>query len=327
MRRKYIGLLATALMTSACGGGDSSTFGGTEPVSDSFGIDSGNGVAAARQSYEAVLASGGIADIGGAAGLSSAPSDGSAIARQAAAPEELVLDVVSLIPFGPDVEPCFGGTGTVTISGDIAVPGTLTPGDVFRIEYDLCDEGQGEIIDGDIDLTVRDFSGDLFLGTYLLGMDAVIDTLSIATGTDTLITDGDATIAINTQEAPYIETSVSGSRITQTSNAGTETLASYSSSQSLDGNQDPPEYTMDASGTLDSARLPGTVTYSTETTFRGFVPAYPREGALLVRGDSSSARLVVLDDTNVRVEIDSNGDGAVDDAIDLTWEEFLNPGP
>ena len=326
MTRVHIGLLATALITSACGGSGSSTFGGTEPVSDSFGIDSSNGVAAARQSYGAVLASGGVADIGGAAGLSSATIDGSAIARQAATPEDLALDIVSLIPFGPDVEPCLGGTGTVTLSGNIEVPGTLTPGDVFLVEYDLCDEGQGEIIDGNIELTVRDFSGDLFLGTYLLSMDAVIDTLSIATGTDTLTADGDATITLDTLETPFIETSVSGSSITQTSNAGTETLTGYSSSQTLDGNQEPAEYTMDASGTLDSSRLPGTVTYSTEATFRGFVPAYPREGTLLVRGDNSSARLVVLDDANVRIEIDGNGDGNADNTIDLTWEEFLTSG-
>ena len=327
MRRISVGLLATALITSACGGGGSSTFGGTEPVSDSFGIDSSNGVAAARQSYDAVIASGGIADIGGAAGLSSAPSDGSAIARQATTPEVLILDVVSLIPFGPEVEPCLGGTGTVALSGDIAVPGTLTSGDVFRIEYDLCDEGQGEVIDGNIDLTVRDFSGDFFLGTYLLSMDAIIDTLSVATATDTLIADGDATITLDTLEAPYVETGVSGSSVTQSSNAGTESLTSYSSRQTLDGNQEPAEYTMDASGTLDSSQLPGSVTYSTEAIFRGFVPAYPREGALLVQAGNSSARLVVLDDANIRIEIDSNGDGSADDVIDLTWQEFLDSGP
>ena len=326
MNRARFSLLAAALLTSACGDGGS-TFGGAEPVSDSFGIDSSNGVAAARQSYEAVLASGGIAEIGGPAGLASASPDGSAIARQASAPEDLVLDVVSLIPFGPDVQPCLGGTGTVTLSGDVAVPGTLTPGDAFRIEYDLCDEGQGEVIDGLIELTVRDFSGDFILGTYLLSMNADIDTLRVVTATDAVTVDGDATITLDTVDTPFIRTGVSGEQITQSSNAGTETLTGYSSSQTLDGNQNPAEYTMDASGNVDSTRLPGAVAYSTETTFRGYVPAYPREGSLVVLGDNSSARLVVLDDSNVRIEIDSNGDGTADAVIDMTWEEFLNSGP
>lgn len=327
MNRVHLGLIAAALMTSGCGGGGDNSFSGTDPVSDSFGIDSGNGVTAARLSYEAVLASGGIAEVGGALGISSAPTDGSAIAYRGTAPEDLVVDVVSLIPFGPEVEPCLGGTGTVTLSGDIAVPGTLTPGDVFRIEYELCDEGQGEVIDGIIDMTVRDFSGDLFLGTYLVTMDTVIDMLSIATGTDTITADGDATITLDTLAAPFVNTGVSGSRITQSSSAGTETLTGYSSSQTVDGNQDPAEYTMDAAGKLDSSNLPGSVDYSTEATFRGFLPAYPQEGTLLVVGDNSSARLVVIDAANVRVEIDSNGDGDAEEIINLTWDEFLTPGP
>lgn len=327
MKRIHIGLLAVSMLVSACGGDGGNSFGGVEPVSDSFGIDASNGVAATRQSYGAVLASGGIAEFGGAAGFASAPADGFAIAQQAASAEDVVLDIVSLVPFGPDVEPCLGGTGTVTLSGDIEVPGTLTPGDFFVIEYDLCDEGTGEIIDGIITLTVRDFSGDIFLGTYLLSMDAEIDTLSIATGTDTLTANGDATITLDTMDTPYIATTVSGSSITQSSNAGTESLTNYNSSQTLDGNQDPAEFTMAASGTLDSSQLPGTVVYSTEAAFRGFVPAYPSEGTLLVRGDSSFARLVVVDDANVRVEIDSNGDGTPDEVFELTWDEFLNPAP
>jgi hypothetical protein len=327
MKRIHLGLLAATLLASACGGDGGKSFGGTGPVSGSFPIDASNGVAATRQSYGAVMASGGIAEIGGPVGMGSTPPNGAAIANQAATPEDLVLNVVSMIPFGPDVQPCLGGTGTVTMSGDIAVPGTLTAGDFFVIEYDFCDEGAGEVLDGIITLTVRDFSGDLFLGTYLLSMDADIDTLSVATGTDTLIADGDATVTLDTVDAPFVASSVTGTRITQSSNAGTETLSSYSSSQTLDGNQDPAEFTMDAAGSLDSSQLPGSVTYSTESTFRGFVPAYPNEGVLLVRGDSSSARLVVVDDANVRVEIDSNGDGVADDVIDLTWDEFLNAAP
>jgi hypothetical protein len=327
MKRIHIGLLAASLLASACGGGGGSTFGGAPPVSESFTIDSSNGVAAARQSYGAVMASGGIAEIGGAAGISSAPSDGSAIAQQAATPEDVVLDVVSLVPFGPDVQPCLGGTGTVTLSGDIAAPGTLTPGDFFVVEYELCDEGEGEIIDGIITLTVRDFSGDFFLGTYQLSMDADVDTLSVATGTDNVTADGQATVTLDTTDTPFITTGVSGSQMTQSSNAGTETLTNFSSNQTLDGNQEPPEYTMDAAGTLDSSQLPGSVTYSTELTFRGFAPAYPGEGVLLVSGDSSFARLIVLDENNVRIEIDSNGDGEAEDVFDMTWDEFLNPAP
>ena len=84
----------------------------------------------------------------------------------------------------------------------------------------------------------------------------------------------------------------------------------------------PAIYTLDASGTLDSNQLPGDVVYSTETTFQGNEGEYPNTGVLLVRGDNSSARLVAIDATNVRIEIDTNGDGTVDEIIELTWAEL-----
>ena len=40
---------------------------------------------------------------------------------------------------------------------------------------------------------------------------------------------------------------------------------------------------------------------------------------LLIEGEESSARLIAIDDVNVRIEIDINGDGTTDEAIDTTW--------
>ncbi len=327
MNRWHIGLVAIATLTVACGGGGGNDFGRDTPdTGNAVPIDSANGVAAARRGYEAAVASGGIAELSDSRILGSAPVDGYAIARQAMSAEDLALDVVSMLPFGPVVEQCLGGSGTVTITGDIGSLDGLSAGDTFRVEYDLCDEGQGEVIDGIIELTVTDFSGDLFLGTYLVAMDAVIDSLSIATGTDTLTTAGDASITLDTTNLPFVATSVAGSSVTQTSNAGTETLTNYSSDQTVDGNQEPPPFTMAASGSLDSSALGGAVDYSTEAEFRGYVPGYPGEGVLLVEGSGSEARLVVIDENNVRVDIDTNADGVVDTSVDLTWEEFLASG-
>ena len=326
MKIWQIGLLASATLIVACGGSSNDFGGGAPDTGNVTPIDSSNGVAAARHGYEAAVASGGIADLGQSRVFGSAPVDGYAIARQAMSAEDLALDVVSMLPFGPVVEQCLGGTGTVTITGDIASLEGLAAGDTFLVEYDQCDEGMGEVIDGIVQLTVTDFSGDLFLGTYLVAMDAVVDSLVILTGTDTLTTDGDASITLDTMSIPFVATSVSGSSITRTSNAGTETLTNYRSEQTVDGNQDPPPFTMAASGTLDSSALGGSIDYSTETDFRGYVPGYPGEGVLLVEGSGSTARLVVIDDTNVRVDVDSNADGVVDASVDLTWDEFLAAG-
>jgi hypothetical protein len=64
------------------------------------------------------------------------------------------------------------------------------------------------------------------------------------------------------------------------------------------------------------------VTYSTPVVFTGFDNDYPDTGELLVEGDSSSARLIAMDNVNVRIEIDADGDGTIDDTIDTTWAEL-----
>ena len=321
MKSSSVSLVVLSLLVAGCGGG-SSTFNGAPPVGTSFPIDGSNAVAVTRLSWEAAVASGGLTDLGAAAGLSGNAPDGSAIAERAARDEGLLLDVISMVPFGPDTFPCEGGTGTVTVSGDLALPGTFTPGDTFLIQYEFCDEGFGEVIDGTVSLTVRDFAGDLFLGTYLLGMDADIDALSVATASDTIVGSGDAAITLDTTETPYVEARAGGTVLTQESLSSLETLRNYSSAQTFDGNLVPAVYTMDVAGTLESSQLPGDVVYSTETTFAGNEGEYPNTGVLLVRGDNSSARLVAVNATDVRIEIDSNGDGTTDEIIELTWAEL-----
>ena len=133
MKRSPVSIIALSLLVAGCGGSGGPTFGGAPPVGTSFPIDGSNGVAVTQLSWEAAVASGGLTDLGGAAGLSGNAPNGSAIAERATRSEGLLVDVISQVPFGPDTFPCDGGTGTVTISGDLALPGTFTPGDTFLI--------------------------------------------------------------------------------------------------------------------------------------------------------------------------------------------------
>jgi hypothetical protein len=229
-----------------------------------------------------------------------------------------LVNLVQQVPFGPEVLPCLSN-GIVTFSGDIADPATLTVGDTFRAVYELCDDGAGEVIDGAIDFTVREFTGDIQTGLYMLSMDTVVSNLQVVTGTDTISNNGDATITLDTMRAPFISAGVSGTSMTVDSNASSETLSAYSSSQTVDGSLQALPFTLEASGTLDSTQLDGIVRYSTPVTFAGEGVDYPSSGALLVEGDNSSARLTAVDNINVTIEIDSNGDGVVDATIETTW--------
>lgn len=325
MKPARLNVLGASLIIAACGGDD---FVGVDTGStETLKIDSGNAAVAVRVSYQAALDAGDLAGIGGGLGLSGSAPDGSAIAIQAADPGGLFLDVVSTVPVGPDVTFCNGvddTSGTITVTGDIQTPGTLTPGDTFSIDYDMCDEGLGEIIDGLVELTIGDFSGDLLNGLYQVAMDAVLTNLQVTTATDSVTGNGDLSVTLDTTRAPLVTAGTSGTRLTMDANASSETLTNYSSSQTIDGNQSPADYALGAAGTLNSTRLTGTVTYATGPDFSGSGLDYPDAGRLTVNGDGSSARLVVLDNTNVRIEIDTDGDGTVDESVDMTWDVLVN---
>jgi len=318
MNLARLSVLSASVMIAACGsGGDQ--FGGGQPPTTTSAINSANALAVTRVSWEAVVASGDFGDLGGGLGLSATAPGGFAKASVLQKVGTSVVNVAQQVPFGPDVLPCLVN-GTVTFSGDIANPETLSVGDTYRTVYELCDDGAGEVIDGAIDFTVREFTGDIILtGLYMLSMDAVVTNLQVVSGTDTITNNGDATVSLDTMQAPFIFAGVSGTSMTVDSNASSETLSNYSSSQTVDGALQSLPFTLTASGTLDSTQLAGVVSYSTPVTFAGEGLDYPSSGALLVVGQDSSARLTAVDNVNVTIEIDSNGDGVVDATIDTTW--------
>ena len=318
MNLARLSVLSASVMLAACGsGGDQ--FGGAEPPTTTFAITSANAATTTRVSWEAVLASGDFGDLGGSLGLTTTAPGGFAKPSVAHKAGGSLVNVVQQVPFGPDVLPCLSD-GIVTLSGDIANPVTLTFGDTFRAVYEFCDDGAGEVIDGTIDFTVGDFTGDLLTGLYMLSMDAVVTNLQAITATDTIINNGDVTITLDTMQAPFIYAGASGTSMTVDSSASSETLRNFSSNQTVDGNLQTLPFTLAASGALDSTQLAGIVRYSTPVEFAGEGFDNPSSGELLIEGENSSARLRAIDNINVTIEIDSNGDGVIDATIDTTWD-------
>lgn len=260
--------------------------------------------------------------LGGIPGLTSAVSGGFSKPSQTR-PAGSLVNVVQKIPFGPVEDECLL-SGTVTSSGDIAIPGTLTANDTFSVLYTMCDDGFGEVVDGLVDLTVGDFTGELLNGTFLLSMDTVVTNLQVMTGTDTITSNGDATVTLDTSATPFVEAGTSGTSMTTDSNTTSETITNFQSNQTVDGNLQNLPFTMSASGTLDTTQLDGIVSYSTPTEFSGEGFSFPSVGVLLVEGENSAARLITVDDVNVRIEIDIDGDGAADETIETTWVDLTS---
>ena len=317
MNLARLSVLSAAVMIAACGG-SSDQLGAGQPPTTTFAITSANATDVTRVAWEAAIASGDFGDLGGSLGLSATATDGLAKASVLQKAGGSLVTVTQLDPVQPIVTPCLSD-GIVTITGDVADPLTLTVGDTFRTVYELCDDGAGEVIDGSIDFTVREFTGDVLTSLYRLSLDAVVTNLQVVSATDTITNHGDVTVTLDTMDAPSIFAGVSGTSMTVDSNASSETLSAYSSSQTVDGKLQTFPFTLTMFGTLDSTQFAGIVRYSTPVTFVGEGIDYPSSGALLIEGDNSSARLTAVDNINVTIEIDSNGDGVVDATIDTTW--------
>jgi hypothetical protein len=288
MKRVFLSTLAGCMLAAGCGGGsDGGPTGNIDaPPSSSLRITAANAANATGVAYEAALMSAGLGDLSADSGL--------------------------LASGPPQTEPC-AVNGSLTISGDIEDPftPTLTAGDFFTVDFDMCDDGLGEVTDGMLDFVVDAFSGDFAGGLFDLTMTLTLTDLQVTTADDVITSNGGASITLNTLDSPAVSASVSGTSLTIDSNSSSETLTNFVSNQAIDAGVSPSPYALAMSGTLDSTQLSGIVSYSTPVTFEGFDLDYPGTGEFLVEGD-----------VNVRIEVDTDGNGTVDETINTTWAEL-----
>jgi len=76
-------------------------------------------------------------------------------------------------------------------------------------------------------------------------------------------------------------------------------------------------------GTLTSSAFAGSATFETVKPFLSVDGSFPSMGELVIHGaNGATIRVVALDGTFVRLEIDDDGDGVVDARVDATWAEL-----
>lgn len=322
MRYKTLFAATTLSLLAACGGGGG---GGTSVVSPdlTLTIDSNNAMLVAQVSYESALASGGLGSLSGnGVFISNAPGGAAKLGNAVSGAPKDGNGSLS-VPIPAETTPC-ASSGTVTVSGDIADPitPTLSPGDFFVVDYNVCDDGLGDVTDGAMRLDIDSFSGDFLSELFEMTVTLTLTGLQVTTGQDVFSSHGDATVSLNTLDSPFVSTSLRGNSMRIDANAASESLTNYASAITVDGGLVPAPFTMSASGTLDSTQLPGIISYSTPVIFSGLGADYPSAGEFLVTGTNSSVRLIAVDNVNVTLELDTNGDGDVDETIQTTWAEL-----
>jgi len=330
MKNVLFGFCSTLLVLTlgACGGSGGSTA-ATPPLASPAVINSANAETVAARSADVAFQSGGLSGFIDIIGLTATSTGGvsklSVVQTASRTVKATVSNsVISQVPVGPVTEPC-AVSGSVTISGDIANPGTLTAGDFFNIDWNNCDDGQGQVIDGLLVYSITSFEGDATTGGSLLGITLTFTAFQVTEGADFYSADGDISLTLDTRTPPVSVATMSGSTFTVSSNGSTETLSNFSTTVTENAGMFPSSYTTDAMGTITSTQFDGSVTYDTPVPFESIGEAYPYAGELLVTGaNNATLRLIALDEVNVRIEADYDGDGAVDETIDTTWDALSN---
>ena len=321
MQRTAIITIASSLLIAGCSSG-----GSDDSVSSpelTLAITPDNAMEVASISWDAALesvefsdltdtglfiggTSGGVSKLNNAIAMSAKSNGGSS---QAPIPEETI--------------PC-EVAGDVTVSGQIADPitPTLTGGDFFEMDFNNCNDGLGDVIDGLMRMDVDAFNGDLSGAMFDMTVTLTLDTFQVTSGEDVITSHGDVTATIDTMNLQSVFTGISGNSMRIDSNSSSESLTNFASSLNVDGTVQPSLNARSAAGTLASTQLVGAIRYSTPETFENLGEDFPNSGQFLVEGAGSSMRLIAVDNVEVRIEIDSDGDGTVDATILTTWAEL-----
>jgi hypothetical protein len=305
--------------TIATGGGSSGGMPGVGPpaaTGPSLAITSANGEEVASAVIIAIGTSFDLGDI-----------SGDDIAVQAAegpvaAPGSLSSANVyaKFLPaYAMAAENCANG-GTVEVTATVADPTTPTVGDRIIAVFDNCDDNEGYVISGTVDLTIAAIQGDVLTDVFLLGLDVVLTDIVMIDGTETITASGQFMLTLDNLDFPVLALSLAGDQLQFGAAGQAITLTNFDHSLQVDTGVIPETKLAEVFGRLDSQSLGGTVDYETPILVQAIGDFDPHSGRILVTGANDSSVLInIFDSTRITLEIDTNGDGVIDEYVDTTW--------
>lgn len=330
---RFLCLCFSIGLVAACGGG--SDGGGVTTTTTPAAITSANAPAISASVVNATQTSADLDDFGSMFLL-----QGAAVGRNAgpgglyfkfleslAAKTGGIRLQVELPPTDVSQELCTNfPAGTATISGEVAdLTGSITQGDRIAADFNNCDFGVGLVLSGGWEITIGSFSPpDLFenpfVSQFQLTLSIDFQNLSVSENGQTYSAHGDVSTTIDTTGFPTSSTvSVSGSELSLTDGNRVESLIGYSTSVSVD--ESTGDYTLTASGTLESSLFSGSVTFNTTTPFQGAAFSDPHIGVLEIDGaNGASITLTALNNVDVQIDV-VDADGMAETLV-TTWDEL-----
>lgn len=308
-------IIACGLLAAACSSSGSSS---DDDPTASIGLANAEDIAGAV--IRTAFASSDVGGLGGAV-LPGGAEAAAARKVEASRGDDIGPDFDTRDPFGPSEDDCDEG-GTVTVSGDLAVPSEFSIGDFVIGDFAFCDDGE-VVLDGGLEFTILDLVGDLFGDEFLVVFDLVMRMLDADDGDDVLSMDGDGVLSIDTTMPPVASLGLAGDELEISNGVETAVLMDYTTTLVFD--EDAGTYTLSASGRMEHTAFVGDVLYETEEVFGGEGEDDPDSGLFVIFG-ALDALIHIIPDANaidVDVEVDLDGNGTPEGLIETTWDELL----
>jgi len=310
--KTVVALIALAL--SACGGSGSgeSTGGNIQVSAELATIDSQSAPDIAAAVAGAIVGSESLAAIGGF----SVPSVSTGFASLGKdAPQTLAATI------GPESVDC-AAAGSVTLSGTVAVPASLTPGDTLIFEFMDCDDAEGIVVDGALAFEIVAFSGEIAIGMLTLTVSMTLDQLQFFQDGVGGSMDGELSFTVDTTNAPESFVAVSSSLFTILAGGESLTISDFIVTIAIDPALG--ATTLDSSATLASAAFDGEVSYLTTEALVFSGPGGPIAGQIVVTGAAGATLTIsILGADQIELEIDVDGNETVDEVVVTSWAELI----
>lgn len=337
-RKTILGVIvSSAMLLAACGGGGGGSTGtssapstsSTTQTAPSITISNSKDVGAQGYSGTDALNSQVSSGSGLVTGVSTSTAGGglidAAIRQLYLAVDNAGTNLAVGVTTSKTIACAGGGTASGTMS--FASASTLTAGDTMSLTANNC-VTDGMKVNGTINIAVTAASGTPTVSSaWSATLVLTLSKFSVDTGTEVNTGTGDLTITYNQTGFNTATFSASGNSLQIQTSKGTSTTDRTLSGYSYSGSRDSSgTYTYRTSFTLSGnfAKL-GNATYAVKTTtdFKQKIGSFPTAGVLVVTApDKSSLTLTVVNSTTVKLDVDKNGDGTVDDSTTATWTEL-----
>ena len=223
-------------------------------------------------------------------------------------------------------EPCNGGGSLTVVENDANGNQEVDPGDSLTLTANNC-AFEGQVLNGQLSVTLSAVTG-LPGETASWSVAGVLRfrNLTAQSGADRMVANGDMSLNASASGGYDESIALSTANFAVASTFGgvqsNQTLTNYDTSLQVRN----ATWTTAARGTLTSSALnSGSVAIETPTPFaRPANQSYPAIGQAVMSGAAGSrVRVTALNAATVKIELDADGGGVYEAAVDKPWSDIL----